>query len=687
MPLPFSDYFLGALLLAVTTAACTLAAALIVRRRAAELRGSERALALFLVATGALAAAHLVPGILGILGRGSVLACAALVLAVALRVPVAAGAPALPDHPAGGGDPPWSRALAAAGVFAAAAAATIFLLARSTEPVTAVDAMTTHLPVVARWIQEGSVWPIVQYAPDLANGAYPENGTLMMLAAVLPWHSTFAVRYVDVPFLIAFAFAIFACARELRAPATAAALAGAAVTALAAVNEPALRQAQLDAPMLAWMAIGALFALRAQRSGRRRDLVLAAAGLGLAFGTKWYAVAYVPLLAIVAAALALSGGRRPRALLAPAAGLAAIVAATGGFWLLRNWVQIGNPVHPAAVKLLGITVFDAPVDTLRERAGFSVADYLLDGAVWRDYFVPAYRDNFGLLGPLLIAAIATATVVALRRRGGDPRVLAVAAASAAMALAYTLLPDTAFGLPGAPRLVGANARYLVPALAGGAVLAAWLAGRGGRWRALAELALLAGIVDGVLRSYDGVGVRHVVAGVLLVLAAGVALRRSAPALQRLAPSAGTLAAAVALLVLGGSWVARHRLGEARYGLTEAPIAWLEQRLPVGASVGLASVWSAGSTSPVLPAFGPRLHNRVVYLGRFVGGTLRSWTEPGPFAAQVRRERLDAIVIGTGVPKGSGAEEPSAAWAAGLGYRRVETSERLVLMVREGLTPR
>jgi hypothetical protein len=50
---------------------------------------------------------------------------------------------------------------------------------------------------------------------------------------------------------------------------------------------------------------------------------------------------------------------------------------------------------------------------------------------------------------------------------------------------------------------------------------------------------------------------------------------------------------------------------------------------------------------------------------------------------VRRQRLDAIILGTGVPKATGGDEPEATWARRLGYRQVAASPRLVLLVRSG----
>ena len=664
MELAATDYLEGAAFALAAFGACGLTGWIVVARRLPWLRGSAEVVAVFLLATALLAAVHLLPGALGILSRWAVLASALVVAAAVLRF-VPAAEPHAPeshvDQP-GGREERW---LARAGVLLAAIAALSYVIARSTEPLSAVDALTTHIPTVARWIQEGSFWQLVQYAPDLSNATYPHNGTLMMLAAVLPWDHTFLVRFVDVPFLAAAATGVFAIARELRAPSCTAALAAAAMTTLAAVNEPAFEQAQVDAPMLAWFTIGAFFLLRSSRNGRLAETVLAGLGLGLAFGTKWYAVVYVPLLMLPWLVVR----RRDRG------GVAALIAATGaagGFWFVRNWVETGNPVHPAKVAFGGTTIFDAPPDPLREMAGFTVSDYLFDGRVWGDHFVPAYGGNFGILGPLfLMAAVVTIAVTARRGRGAP---LTVAALALVLAVVYTKVPDTAFGLPGEPVLVGANARYLVPALLGGALAAAWL---GRRWPLAVGVLLFAGIVDGVVRSYDGIAAGDVARALLLSAVAWLIWWsvRSRP------PNAVVATAGLVILLLGIGSELRQRAAVAPLAERDPVIGWLARELPGDARIGLGKTWTPGGISPVLPAFGARLGNDVDYLGRFVDGTLRQWRRQEGFQAQIRGGDYDALVIGTGVPARAGGEEPQVGWARELGYTERVRTDRLVLLAR------
>jgi hypothetical protein len=667
----------GTLMLALVAGCAGGAGWLVVRRHAPDLSGLPRLLAWSLCATAALIVIHLAPLALGILTRGTVLVAALIVAgaALALRGPAAAAqAPRVPAGPDGGFLP---RACALVAAALAAGAGLSLLVKVAGVPTLSVDALNFQIPVVAHWIQTGSAWGVKQFGPDYSTATYPQNGNVLILAATLPFHSAFLARLVAVPYGILACAAVYACAREIGAARAWALLCAAAIGAMPVIEKVSLDGAQTDAPMFACMAAGALFLLRHRRTGARSDLVLAGLGLGLAFGCKWYALPTVAVVLVIWAAARVLAGARVAAVAREGAALVVLVLAGGGFWLLRNWVGTGNPLFPQPVHVLGVTVFGAPRDTVRELGGFTLAHYWHDTDVWRTYLRPAFSLWYSAAGLAAAVAGAAGGVLAWRRR--EPA-LTLAITAVALAIVYTLTPYSAFGPDGAPVLAGVSTRYGVPALLAAAVAAAWAGTRLPRIPAavLAGLLLL-GVLDGLHKAYGpALATGDVVAGALIVALGAWAARRAS---RHIAPAAVGAVAASALL-LAGPAIVRHRTGTRSYATADPTLGWIVTHAPQGAHVALAGGWTNDAVSPVLPAFGPRLRNRVTYVGRDDDHILRQEQQAG-FRADLRRGRYDLLIVGRGSPPDGPV--PEEGWARDEGYMDVVASNRLALL-RRAQTP-
>ncbi|MEA2195521.1 MAG: hypothetical protein QOG42_1955, partial [Solirubrobacteraceae bacterium] len=534
--MPMQDFLAGTALLALMLALMGAATALVVRRRLRHLDRLELALASVVVGTAVLIAVHLVPLVLAILTRGTVIAAALVAVGLATLVkPVEAdlapgadraditaeGRPPVPP----GSQASWALA-ALAGAFAAVTA--LADLGRwAGDELVGVDPLTFHLPNVGRWIQHHSMWQIDQFVPLLAHGDYPNNGDVVLLSTVLPWHNDFLVRLPITFFLVTTAVAVFAVARELGASHAASVLAAAAVVSLPVVGIATIPRALPDSLMWTTFACGVLFLLRHARSPRRSDLVLAGLALGIAAGTKWYGVSSVAVVVVVwIAARLLVARRQNHGLAGPAAGRALRDALlVGGLsllgtlaWLARNLILSDNPVFPLKVAPLGVTIFDAPRDVIRDEVGFTIADYAGDPGVLGQ-LAGEIVEGLGVAPILCAVGLALAVVVA-RRRGPAPdgRVRLLAAAAAALALLYTVTPATALGLRGDPSLAHANTRYAVPVLLIAVPIVAWLAGHLPRAAGLlVEAALAAAALTGAYRGYEVAGPHD-----LVLAAAGLA---------------------------------------------------------------------------------------------------------------------------------------------------------------------
>src|SRR5829696_3646655 len=151
--MPAGDYVLG---LACFTAMLTATAGgawMLLGKRFGQLRGTSRVLGMAILVTCGVLAVHLVPGVLGLLGRGSVLIASGLWLAAAVLV-----RPAGDSEPAvGASAPPASEPVSTALAGAAIAAIVVFGIAFARDQLVlapgSIDILNFHLPGVGRWIQ------------------------------------------------------------------------------------------------------------------------------------------------------------------------------------------------------------------------------------------------------------------------------------------------------------------------------------------------------------------------------------------------------------------------------------------------------------------------------------------------------------------------------------------------------
>ena len=674
------------------------AATVISRRRLGHLRGAPFVLALALLTTLGLLVICIVPMLFGVLTRGTAVVAALLVLGGSLLVPAqrASDVEEWPgDTKADRQRDPLSRALAAVALAIVLLIELTVLRQNWTLPALGLDALNFHLPDVAGWIQTGSIWQVGQFTPDLANGNYPNNGNVIWLATILPWHADFLVRFAMLPFGLLTGVGVYGLARELRAPRTASLIYSAVFLALPAVAYDLLQNTLPDVVLSAMFATGLLFLVRHWRTGARSDFVLAGLAFGVGFGTKWFgvtSVAAVLAIWVVASLLARRGVAR---VVKDLAGMIALVLLAGGVWLIRNWVVSGNPVFPAKVAPLGITLIDAPRDQIREIAGKRIVDYASDGHAWTQYFFPAWLHSLGWAGPLLVAGALVALAVAIKeaRRWQATRetnllVIAAGIAFVLLTLVYVDTPYTAFGNGKDPIFAFVNVRYEEPALVVAAALTAWAAGAVLGLRVLLEAA---GAVATYEAAHRGLAIgpadvakAAIAATLVIALIVGVALlpRLRAQILARRALLAG-LALVVALGVAAYGEHFQKTFAADRYTSGEEVTTWITQHAPSGHRIALAGYWDARTISPVYPAFGPRFGNHVAFVGPHRRGFLRSYFTRTAFMNALRVGRYDLLVVGLtpGGLKGAPQGRDFARWVKAAGWKRATGSRYLALYRR------
>ena len=698
--MPAGDYWVGLAFFAVTFGGCLGGAWLIVARRLPDLVGSVRWLAWGLLVTGALLVAHLLPAALTVLSRETAALAAVALFGGAWLLPRADGAPIpypAPARPAAQLD----RGLALFGVLAFAIWVGLVALKQLYAEPLGFDAVNAYLPTAANWLQAGSIWGLEDWIPGFFFGAAPGNGTAILLAATLPWDNDFVTHFAIYPFVAMTALAVYGVAREATAPAPAAALIGVMVTAIPVVVFPALRDALLDPVLYATFAAGLLFLLRHRRTGRTSDLLLAGLGLGIAFGTKFYGFTAVPIVIVVWIGARLWAGARVATLARQAALLLAPIVIFGGLWVARNWIATGNPAYPVEVSVLGVELFDAPADPLRDRLGATLADYFDEPSIWSNELREQFRVAAGLPLALLAVSVAVAFAFLVRRRGlreddeSDGPALAGVVLVALLALAYALTPYSATGSPGDPFLAAANVRYGIPALIAAGAVAGWLVGRlGARVLtascALAVIGVFVALRVGVLTPRSTVYAAFALAAVVL----GAAwLVRNRLRLDLPFPSRRVVVGGVAVVLLGlavfGSR-AQRTYNETRYAGQDEVLSALAETGEL--RVGLAGNWTSEEPGPVYPAFGQRLQNEVRFAGVTRSGLLSRAGTREEFLAALRAGSFDALVIGLEPPtpedpealRARPAGEPAElAWARSAGFEETMRSDRFALLVADG----
>jgi hypothetical protein len=655
---------------------------LIVRRRLPWMAPEARILAFALLASGILFAEHLVPLALGVLSRGTVIAASLLALLAASRVRPAAARETEEPRGTPGDTLAWRLALVIVGV--AIAYAIGFVASNRLHALGDVDATGFHLPVVARWIQDGTLWKLNDFAPGWGFGEYPHTGNVLQLAVILPWHDDFLLRIVGPIFLGLTALGVYALGAELGAPRPAAAILATLAAAVPTAMIVALNHGQTDMIAMAGFAAGAVFLARHARTGQRAELLLAALALGLAFGTKWYGPPEaVALILVWVGVRALMTRDRPRWRPALGDGLlvGGILVLVGGIWMLRNGVLAGDPVFPRRVSPLGLTLFSG-AHSASEPYDFALLHYLGDTDLLFNGIRRQLERRFGAPGLLIVLSTLGGLVFAARARNG--RALAVALGSLVLLAVYVATPYTAQGPEGFPQ-VTAGVRYALPSLAIGAAAGAWFFGRFGRAGIVAAFVLtllaMAQAVDqprAEAAEFRNMSVGTVVVtGFILLLVAALAIRlaRSRPSPRALAAGA----AAVLLLVLVAGRDVQTGFDKARYR-TIPTYTWLQTVPKKPIRVGLAgrNGNNQGYSSPYI-AFGPRLRNHVEYVGPRRAHLLGAYQDRSGFVDALRRGRFDVLLVGPEDVKSNYSLGHPLAWAKSAGWRPFLKDDRFTLL--------
>ena len=241
-----------------------------------------------------------------------------------------------------------------------------------------------HLPIAVHYFQAGSLRP---WDHQFLH-TYPANMSILtgFLLQFLPER---LVSIANLPFLIVTSFAVFGLARAQGASARSSLLAAVGITSIPIVAFSAL---ELGADLAGIAFLGCAFLIYLTAPSRSMWWPAAAgAAAGLAYGFKSLHLVGSAALGLVILYQALTppdeaARRRLQSALRLFTAYASGFILTGGFWLARNWFELGNPLYPVhlgpAFDLLGWN--KAPDVTFLDRA-FTQFEWVRSEWEWMIY--------------------------------------------------------------------------------------------------------------------------------------------------------------------------------------------------------------------------------------------------------------------------------------------------------------
>ncbi len=216
------------------------------------------------------------------------------------------------------------------------------------------DSLGYHLPKALDWLQSGSLLN-VNFIPFFY---YPGVSELFDVWLMLPFRDSVLVNLQSWPFAIMAVLAIYSLARRVGLPIRWAAYSGLFFLSIRAVQVALGFTSYQDNDIVLaglFLAAGAL-ALAAVAGANRRLIIGEGIALGLLIGVKFSGPGYA-LLIIGAHILFTVTRRNSRRLPVDLAILIGSMLLVGAYWYLHNWITLGNPMPPYAIRLAGQTLF------------------------------------------------------------------------------------------------------------------------------------------------------------------------------------------------------------------------------------------------------------------------------------------------------------------------------------------
>jgi hypothetical protein len=466
------------------------------------------------------------------------------------------------------------------------------------------DTLWYHMPFAAQFAQTGGVSAIQFTQADPYVAYYPANSELFHAIGIAALHNDFLSPLLNLLWLAVALLAAWCIGRPWQVERLTL-IAGCLIVSLPVLSVTQPGGAFNDIAGLAMLL--AAVALMVNAAGDTSILAVGGLALGVAVGTKVTFI--VPALVLGAGMWLLAPRGRRRAALGC---LAAPIALTGGWWYLRDVIDVGNPLGLG--MHLGPLLLSGPSSPLANAQQQTVISEISHLALWGSRFGPGLGHALGPLWPLLLALYLAAVAGAIGlARYPVVRVLAITAAVSG--ISYLFLPTGASGIARGSALFEVNLRYVTPALALGILLVPIVV----RLRAPRVLVALAPALAALLvltqlepSLWPTQTSRHL-AFLLAGAAVAVAIWRGRAVRRLPLPGVAAVAGGLLLATTAAAFLVQRHYFDRRYlvGDKEDPGLGAIYRWAQGVTHARIALYGAVNQYPL---YGARDTNRVDYLG-------------------------------------------------------------------------
>jgi hypothetical protein len=246
----------------------------------------------------------------------------------------------------------------------------LFLLWVSvTCPIKEYDSLAFHLPVMAKWYQTGSFTMLEQFSQI---SRYPYNWEVLCTLYLMPFREYFSTSFSNVIAWVLFGLSVYLLAIKIGAARIHSLAASSLVMTLPIVLRN-VNTMHIDLPFAAFFMAALYLIVHSIHTRSLGYLSLFLAALGMLAGIKTSGLIYGMILVVVFALMALrlkyfeksplNFSLEPNSAAIPfgiMGGLSFLLL--GGFWYLRNFIQLGNPIGFVKVQVGNILIFPGTME-------------------------------------------------------------------------------------------------------------------------------------------------------------------------------------------------------------------------------------------------------------------------------------------------------------------------------------